>query len=60
MFDLLGVAVGLYALVAVATGSVWAKSGPGARRISRDQSPHYFWVVIIIYAGLALAMILLF
>jgi lipid-A-disaccharide synthase-like uncharacterized protein len=60
MFKLLGALVALYTIYAVARGDVVAKSGPGARTVARDESPRYFWCVIILYAGLALSLVFLF
>lgn len=60
MFDVLGVILALYTGYAVVSGEVLAKSGPWARTVSRADSPRHFWVVIAIYAGLSLALILVF
>ena len=60
MFKALGALVLLYAAYAAVTGEVYAKSGVGGRRVSRDDSPRYFWVVVVIYLGLGLAMTLYF
>ena len=60
MFKILGALVALYTIYAVAKGEVVAKAGPGARTVSRDESPRYFWSVVVIYAGLALALVFLF
>lgn len=60
MFDLIGITLAIYTLIAAATGSVWTKSGVGTRLVSRENSPEYFWIVIAIYAGLSLAMIIFF
>jgi hypothetical protein len=60
LFPLLGLLVGAYTIYAVVTGSVYAKSGPRGRVVSREDSPEYFWVVIAIYAGLTLALLFLF
>ncbi len=60
MFKVLGFLVGLYTLYAAVTGEVHAKSGAWGRTVSRAESPEYFWVVIAIYAGLALALITVF
>lgn len=60
MFELLGVLLAVYTLYAAAKGEVVAKAGPGARTVLRSESPRYFWCVIIIYAGLALALAFLF
>ena len=60
MFKVLGALLALYTIYAVAKGEVVAKAGPGARTVVRDESPRYFWCVIVIYAGLALALLFLF
>lgn len=60
MFKALGLLVGLYTLYAAVTGRVYAKSGAWGRTVSRAKSPEYFWVVIAIYAGVALAMVIVF
>ena len=60
MFKALGVLVALYVVYAVVQGEVYAKSGAWGRRVTRADSPEYFWVVIAIYAGLSLALIFVF
>ena len=60
MFKMLGLILGLYTLYAVVTGEVYAKSGTWGRTVSRAESPEYFWVVIFIYASLALALATVF
>lgn len=60
MFKMLGLLLGLYTLYAAATGEVYAKSGAWGRTVSRAESPEYFWVVIAIYAALALALAIVF
>lgn len=60
MFKLLGALLVLYTIYAAAKGQVVAKAGPGARTVVRDESPRYFWCVVVIYAGLALALVFLF
>lgn len=60
MFKPLGALVALYPVYAAAKGEVVAKAGPGARTVVRGESPRYFWCVIIICAGLALALVFLF
>jgi hypothetical protein len=59
MFPLIGIALALYTLAAAVTGRVWAKAGPGGKIVSRAASPEYFWIVILIYAALSLALIFL-
>lgn len=60
MFKVLAVLVGLYTLYAAVTGRVYAKSRAWGRAVSRAESPEYFWVVIAIYAALALALATVF
>lgn len=60
MFDALGIVVGLYTAYAAFTGSVYAKSGPWGRKVTRQDSPGYFWTVIAIYAGLSAALVFIF
>lgn len=60
MFKVLGVLVALYTAYAAISGVVYAKSGPGGRTVSRQDSPEYFWVVIAIYAGLSIALLVVF
>ncbi|HLU07908.1 MAG TPA: hypothetical protein VKZ91_15220 [Woeseiaceae bacterium] len=60
MFKLIGAFVCLYTIYAAVAGRVVAKSGPWARIVSRQDSPEYFWLVIVIYAGLSIALIVWF
>jgi hypothetical protein len=60
MFKVLGILLALYAAYAAASGKVYAKSGVSGRIVSRRDSPRYFWVVIIIYAGLSAALLTIF
>ncbi len=60
MFKLLGVLLALYVAYAAMTGEVIAKSGPGMPSVRRVKSTRYFWTVIAIYGGLAVAMMLWF
>lgn len=60
MFKILGILVGLYTLYAAITGEVYEKSGAGGRTVSKADSPEYFWVVVVIYAGLSVALITVF
>lgn len=60
MFDVIGIGVGIYTLYAAYVGQVWAKAGPGARLVERSVSPGYYWTVIGIYAGLAVALVVWF
>jgi hypothetical protein len=60
MFEALGILPGLYTAYAVATGSVFAKSGPRGRRVARSAAPRYFWTAIAIYAGVSIALLTVF
>ena len=60
LFDLLGFVVGVYALYSACVGRVFIKSGPGGRWVQRSESPEYFWVSVVIYLGLAIALIAVF
>jgi hypothetical protein len=60
MFRIIGVAVLVYAAIALARGEVFARSRLWGRTISREESPEYFWVVLVIYAALGLALIFVF
>lgn len=60
MFKLIGILLALYTFYAAISGSVYAKSGPGGRHVSRQESPEYFWVVITIYTGLSIALLTVF
>ena len=60
MFKVIGAVLAVYICYAIVNGSVYAKSGPSARNVLREESPGYFWVVIAIYAALSLALVLLF
>ncbi len=59
-FTGLAILLAIYVAYAVATGGVIAKSGHGARRILREETPRYFWTVIAIYAALAIALATVF
>lgn len=60
MFAVLGFLVGVYTLRAAERGEVHARSGIRWRMIRRDESPVYFWSVVVIYAGLAVALVTVF
>ena len=60
MFAALGIVVGAYALYAAVVGRVYVKSGPGGRWVSREESPEYFWIAVVIYGGLAVALLTVF
>lgn len=60
MFKLLGLLVIAYALQAAYKGRVYAKAGPGGRHVDREESPEYFWMVIVCYLGLGVALLTIF
>jgi hypothetical protein len=62
MFKLLGIIVAVYTLWAAFDGQVYAKTRgfAGARIVSKDDEPRYFWVVIAIYGGLSIALMTIF
>ncbi|MGH8504419.1 MAG: hypothetical protein ACRETM_00470 [Stenotrophobium sp.] len=60
MFKLLGVCVLIYAAYAAVTGSIQVRSGIGSRTVNREESPIYFWTCVVIYAGLAVALMTVF
>jgi hypothetical protein len=59
MFKMLGILLALYTLYAALKGEVYAKSGAWGRTVTRDGSPEYFWLVIIIYFSMSVALITL-
>lgn len=60
MFKLIGVLLALYTTYAAIGGQVHAKSGIRWRTVLKAETPGYFWTVIVIYAGLSLALITVF
>lgn len=60
MFDALGVLLALYVGYAIANGGVCVKAGFRARTLLRHESPEEFWMAIVIYSGLSIALITVF
>ena len=60
MFKVLALLVALYTGFAVLSGEVYAKAGVWGRTISRRDAPVDFWMTIVIYAGLAVALATVF
>lgn len=60
MFKVIGALLLIYVCYAIATGRVLAKAGVRAREVLREDSPSYFWVVVVIYAALSVALITVF
>ena len=60
IFKIIGLCVALYVVFAVVAGEVYAKAGVWGRSISRADSPSEYWMTIVIYAGLAVALFTIF
>jgi len=60
LFDLLGVLLALYTAYAAVTGSVFIRHRAWGRTVVRVEETTYFWMVIVIYALLSLALIVYF
>lgn len=60
IFTAIGVGLAAYTGYSAWRGQVYAKRGPWGRKIVREASPVYFWVVIGIYAALAVALVTVF
>jgi hypothetical protein len=60
LFQIVALPVALYTLYAVIAGEVFAKAGVWGKTITRDDQPVEYWMTIVIYAALALALATLF
>jgi hypothetical protein len=60
MFVILGLLVALYVVQAMVTGEVYAKHRWWGRTIVRDEEPGEYWTTLVIYLGLAIAMMTVF
>lgn len=60
MFKVLAVLLALYVLQALATGTVYGKSGVWGRTHRRDAQPRHYWSTIGAYAVLTLALAFVF
>lgn len=64
MFKGIGILVAAYTAWAILNGRVHAKAGIGLRQymdvVTRDERPGYYWTVIVIYAGLSIALLTVF
>jgi hypothetical protein len=49
-----------YVLYAAVMGRIYVKSGPWGRVVYREESTEYFWISVVIYAGLAVALVAFF
>ncbi len=59
-FKTAGVLLAVYTVYAGFVGSIYAKSGAWGRTVSRRDSPSYFWVIVVIYAALSVALVTIF
>jgi hypothetical protein len=60
LFKFLGVLLAIYTAYAAYRGEVYARSRWWGKTIERDAQPTYFWVVIVIYFGLSVALLTVF
>jgi hypothetical protein len=60
MFKLLGLLLLVYVAYAVLRGEVYARAGLGGATIERAARPGYYWTVIVVYIGLAIALLTVF
>jgi hypothetical protein len=60
VFKTLGVLVLVYTGYAVAIGEVYAKDGWRGRYLSRAATAGRFWSVVVVYAGLGAALLMVF
>lgn len=60
MFTLIGIGTLIYTGYSAWRGEVFAKSGWRGRVVSRLQSPEYFWIVIVSYTALGVALLAVF
>ena len=60
LIQIIGVAVGAYAIYAASVGRALGGANISPRFVSRSIEPAYFWVLVAIYAGLSMALIFLF
>jgi len=60
MFKGIGVLVAIYTIYAISRGEVFARSGLWGNTISKTESPKYFWMVIVVYSLLSIALITVF
>jgi hypothetical protein len=60
IFTTIGLALAVYTVYGAWSGEVYAKRGVWGRKIFRENSPVYFWIVISIYAALAIALVTTF
>jgi hypothetical protein len=59
-FKLLGAALVIYVAYALAYGRVYARHGVWGKSYSRDDDPWSYWSSIVVYVGLAVALLFIF
>lgn len=60
VFQALGILLAIYVIYALANGTVYAKHRWSYKAFRRDESPGTYWPIIVIYAGLSLALYFVF
>ena len=60
LFQTLGVLLAIYVIYAIASGRVYTKDRWKGTTLERDAQPGQYWTVIVIYAGLSLALYFVF
>lgn len=60
LFNLLGIALAVYTLLAAGRGEVYARHRAWGRTTRRADEPRWFWTIIAIYAGLSVALLTVF
>ncbi len=60
MFKIIAAFIAGYVAYSVLRGEVFIKSGVWGKSISREESPTEFWLAIVIYTGLAIAVAVFF
>jgi hypothetical protein len=60
LFKLLGVLLAMYTLYSALRGEVYAKQRAWGLTFRRTEEPRWFWTVIVIYAGLSVALLTVF
>lgn len=60
MFHLLAALLALYVARCLATGEVFAKSGPWGRTFRREDQSFEYWSSIVVYTGIVLALLFWF
>lgn len=60
IFKILGVLLACYAVRALTTGAVYARSGVWGRTFRREEHAWQYWSALIVYALLSLALVFVF